>query len=98
MKLATRLLSVFAIAALASCKPEVARPSGTSDSKGNGRLQLHVANYPLAYFAERIGGTQVDVTFAAPKDEDPAFWQPTDDEVAAMQAADLIVMTGATYS
>jgi zinc transport system substrate-binding protein len=47
---------------------------------------------------ERIGSTEVDVIFAAPADEDPAFWQPNEKEVEAMQGADLIVMNGATYS
>ena len=60
--------------------------------------KIHVANYPLAYFTSRIGGHEIDVVFDAPKDADPAFWQPTDDQIAAMQKSDLIVMNGAGYS
>jgi zinc transport system substrate-binding protein len=62
------------------------------------KLQVQVANYPLQYFAERIGGSFVAVKFPAPKDQDPAFWQPSDEQVAAYQRADLILMNGATYS
>ena len=40
----------------------------------------------------------MDVHFLAPADEDPAFWQPTDAQIAEIQQADLIVMNGATYS
>jgi zinc transport system substrate-binding protein len=61
-------------------------------------LQIAVANYPLAYFTERIGSTEVDVIFPVPADVDPAFWQPKDEDVARLQSADLIVMNGATYS
>lgn len=58
---------------------------------------VQVTNYPLAYFAERIGGELVAVEFRAPADGDPAFWQPAADDIAAMQSADLVLMNGATY-
>ncbi len=67
-------------------------------AKPAGRIQIQAANYPMAYFAERIGGTQVDVHLRAPRDEDPAFWRPTDEDIAAFQKADVIVLNGATYS
>jgi zinc transport system substrate-binding protein len=57
-----------------------------------------VANYPLKYFAQRIGGGAVDVVFPAPPDEDPAFWQPNDAAITQFQNADVILMNGATYS
>ena len=46
------------------------------------RLSVYVVNYPLAYFAERIGGDRVDVRFPAPPDVDPAFWQPDVETIA----------------
>lgn len=67
-------------------------------SKTNGKPQVLVVNYPLKYFAERIGGAAVDVVFPAPGDEDPAFWQPDDAAIARFQNADVILMNGATYS
>lgn len=91
------VIAALCLTALSSCKKSESEGAPKAPA-GNGRIQVHVANQPLAYFAERIGGTQVDVTFAAPKDEDPAFWQPTDAQIAAFQSADLIVMNGATYS
>ncbi|MBW1743769.1 MAG: hypothetical protein JRJ47_10130 [Deltaproteobacteria bacterium] len=39
-------------------------------------LSVYVVNYPLKYFAERIGGDHVDVEFPAPKGTDPAYWIP----------------------
>ncbi|MDP1588377.1 MAG: metal ABC transporter substrate-binding protein [Prosthecobacter sp.] len=90
---------------LAACKPapqsETQSPSqastASSAAKSN-KPQVLVANYPLQYFAQRIAGDAVEVRFLAPKDEDPAFWQPDEAAVAAFQGADLILMNGATYS
>ena len=98
MKTVFCFLGAFVIAFLTGCGPAPDAGGGAKPKADNGRLQVHVANYPLAYFVERIGSTEVDVIFAAPSDEDPAFWQPTEKEIAAMQDADLIVMNGATYS
>ena len=59
---------------------------------------VYVVNYPLQYFTERIGEEHVQVVFPAPADEDPAFWKPDANTIAAFQAADLIVINGATYA
>ena len=91
------LLVVGLVAALAACSRN-SNPAGTVEPHKNGRLQIAVANYPLAYFAERIGSTEVDVIYPVPSDVDPAFWQPKDEEIAKFQRADMIVMNGATYS
>jgi len=61
-------------------------------------LTVYVVNYPLAYFAERIGGDLVDVHFPAPADGDPAFWSPGAEVIAAYQGADLILLNGAGYA
>lgn len=58
---------------------------------------VYVTNYPLQYFAERIGGDQVRVELPVPDDIDPAFWQPSADELNQLQTAELIVLNGATY-
>ncbi len=61
-------------------------------------LNVYTVNYPLAYFAERIGGDLVEVSFPAPPDADPALWSPDAEAVAAYQSADLILMNGADYA
>jgi zinc transport system substrate-binding protein len=57
-----------------------------------------VANYPLAFFAEYLLQGDPSVTFSAPQDEDPAFWEPDDQAIAEFQAARLILLNGAGYS
>ncbi|MCB1077448.1 MAG: zinc ABC transporter substrate-binding protein [Verrucomicrobiae bacterium] len=64
---------------------------------GSGKPVVLTTNYPLTWMAERIGGDAVEVVYPAPPDEDPAFWQPNDADIARYQAADLILRNGATY-
>jgi zinc transport system substrate-binding protein len=59
---------------------------------------VYTVNYPLAYFAERIGGGIVDVRYPVPADIDPAFWKPAPEAIAAYQTADLILLNGAGYA
>ncbi len=63
-----------------------------------GVLRVYTVNYPLKYFAERIGGSRVEVTFPAPPDADPAFGSPDAAAVSGYQQADLIFMNGAGYA
>jgi zinc transport system substrate-binding protein len=63
-----------------------------------GPLSVYTVNYPLAYFAERIGGDQVAVTFPAPRDEDPAYWKPDATTIATYQEADVVLLNGANYA
>ena len=62
------------------------------------RLVVFTVNYPLAYFAERLGGDLVEVVFPALPGEDPAFWSPDAEDIAAYQGADLILLNGAGYA
>lgn len=66
-------------------------------STASPRLKIVAANYPLAYFAERLAGVRATVAFPVPADTDPAFWRPDATAVREMQRADLIVLNGADY-
>lgn len=100
MKKRTLLFSFLAIA-LAGCKPSAEKATGAAAAPAaakSGKPQVLVVNYPLQYFAQRIAGDAVEVRFLAPKNEDPAFWQPDEAAITAFQNADLILMNGAGYS
>lgn len=70
----------------------------TAVAAGSEKPRVYVVNYPLAYFAERIGGDHVETVFPVPPSEDPAFWQPDADAVSGFQQADLILLNGAGYA
>lgn len=95
MKSSSSFLLFALCLALSGCGP-----SGGPEPKafsGTGKPKVLTTNYPLTWMAERIGGDAVEVEFRAPEDGDPAFWEPTDADVAAFQSADLILRNGATY-
>ena len=46
-------------------------------------LYIYVVNYPLKYFAERIGGEHVKVEFPVPAGADPAYWNPDLADISA---------------
>jgi zinc transport system substrate-binding protein len=60
-------------------------------------ITVFTTNYPLAYFAERIGGDLVRVEFPVPAGIDPAYWSPSAEEIVAYQGADVILLNGAGY-
>jgi zinc transport system substrate-binding protein len=62
------------------------------------QLTVYAVNYPLKYFAERIGGEHVKSVFPAPDDVDPAYWMPDTATIAGYQQADLILLNGAGYA
>lgn len=61
-------------------------------------LTVYTVNYPLAWFAGRIGGDAVRVHFPAPAGADPEFWRPSIAQIGAYQKADLIVLQGGDYA
>ena len=61
-------------------------------------LKVYSVNYPLQYFAERIGGEHVTVTLPVPPDVDPAYWSPDISAISNYQKADLILLNGAGYA
>ena len=70
----------------------------TPASAADRPLTLFTVNYPLKYFAERVGRKHVAVHFPAPADEDPAYWMPDIATISAYQRADLILLNGAGYA
>ncbi len=88
-----RLLSVFALVFAV-----LVIPTQSLTASNKEKPTVAVVNYPLKYFVERIGGNRVNVVFPIPQDVDPAFWVPQPQVVFAFQAADLVLLNGATYS
>lgn len=59
---------------------------------------VYAVNYPLAYFAQRIGGDHIKLVYPLPPDTDPAFWEPNATDIAGFQQSDLILLNGAGYA
>ena len=83
-------LIIILLSGIASC-------SKNSQSKNNSRLTVTVTNYPLLWIVESITEKEVDTLYPVPKDIDPAFWEPTDIDLLALDTSDIIFINGATY-
>ena len=62
------------------------------------RPTVVTVNYALGYFAERLGGSEIDVVFPVPDGVDPSFWRPGISDISTMQGADLILLNGAGFA
>jgi len=62
------------------------------------KLKVVSVNYPLHYFAQRIGGEFVDAKYPVLADVDPAYWEPLAEDIILYQEADLILLNGAGYA
>ncbi len=93
----TRLFWLLPALALAfpACQEEREPETTTTEDQP---LSVFVVNYPLHYFAERIGANRVEVRFPAPGDVDPAEWMPDDATILDYQGAGLILLNGAGYA
>ena len=67
-------------------------------AEASGPLVVYTVNYPLQYFAQRIGGDEVKVMFPAPAGVDPAAWAPDVETISGFQTADLVLLNGAGYA
>ncbi|MGI9330177.1 MAG: metal ABC transporter substrate-binding protein [Gammaproteobacteria bacterium] len=91
------LISVVALL-LSSCDFEDSGNEAVQQAPVDTRLSIFAVNYPLAYFAERIGRDLVKVSLPVPADTDPAGWQPSPETIIEFQQADLILLNGAGYA
>lgn len=89
-------ICMLALCLLAGCGDDADTVS--QDGPRTGPVMVHAVNHPLAAMATRIGGDDVVVTFPVPRGSDPAFWRPTEAQIAAYQDAELILINGADYA
>ena len=91
------LAAGLAVGVATACSPPAEERAGKPATAARA-LSVYTVNYPLRYFAERIGAGTSEVAFPAPPGVDPAFWSPDGAIVAAYQDADRILLNGAGYA
>jgi zinc transport system substrate-binding protein len=69
-----------------------------NEAAGSARLVITTVNYPLDYFARRIGGDLIQIEYPVPADVDPAYWVPNEKALELYQSADVIFANGAGYA
>ena len=61
-----------------------------------GKLKVVATFYPLAFFAQEIGGEEVAVRQLIPDNLEVHSWQPSISDILAVDEADVIIYNGAT--
>ena len=90
----SRFLVPLLLLLLLACSDSGQQPAARTQTKP----AVYTVNYPLQYFARRVGGDLVEVRFPAPAGEDPAYWEPDAATIRQYQQADLILLNGAGYA
>lgn len=88
------LVSIFAVLMLFSCGNQ----QDSKEEKKQEKLIVITVNYPLYYFAQRIGGDFIQLEYQIPSGVDPAYWVPDEKALEIYQSADIIFANGADYA
>lgn len=89
-----RIAAIFIIMIFFSCGKENIKNA----VKKNENITVITVNYPLYYFADRIGGDLISLQYIIPAEVDPAYWIPDEEELSIYQSADIILANGADYA
>lgn len=86
---------IFIVFTLISCSSQ---PNSQEGNQQPGKPTLAAVNYPIYYFAQRIGGKYIQLKYPVPDDVDPAYWIPDDEALNIYQSADVVLSNGADYA
>ncbi|UOQ86428.1 metal ABC transporter solute-binding protein, Zn/Mn family [Gracilibacillus salinarum] len=94
MKKLTALLFLMGLV-LIGCNTETSESTGDNASSEDKTIKIYATLYPLAYFAEEIGGEQVEVETILPAGADPHSYEPTSKMMVDIAASDIFLFNGA---
>jgi zinc transport system substrate-binding protein len=89
-----RLILFFIVFQVYSCGSKQI----SQENKQADKPVVTTVNYPLYYFAQRIGGDLIKLEYPIPDDVDPAYWIPDNEALTIYQSADIILANGANYA
>ena len=81
----------------AGCEPDGKEQAKTGDDSEQSRPVVIAVNYPLANVAHQLAGEWIELRYPVPESADPAYWKPDDEQITAMQQADLVLLNGAGH-
>ncbi|MEN0065783.1 MAG: metal ABC transporter substrate-binding protein [Myxococcota bacterium] len=72
-------------------------PEPLEEPEPASRIEIRTASFPADWLVDRLAGDLALRENILPPGEDAPFWQPSGEQVAALAAADLIVVNGAGF-
>lgn len=98
IRISRPLVLLLAPLLLLGCDQGAPNAPASSEASTRQKPEIFAVNFPLASFAEAIGGDLVDVT-TPPLDGSPiTSFDPSPEEIIRIQDADLILLNGADFS
>jgi len=67
----------------------------TMEQDGNEKLDVIASFFPLYDFARQVGGDRAEVSSLIPIGIEPHDWEPTAQNIVALQNADIFIFNGA---
>lgn len=64
------------------------------NQQDHNKLQVVASFYPLAYFAQEIGGDKVEVTNITPAGAEPHEYEPTAQDIARIEDSGVLILNG----
>ncbi len=84
-----------ASAALAKGSDSGSAAASPASEETQGKIKVVASFYPMADFAQKVGGDLVEVTNLVPAGTEPHEWEPSPSDIKAIQACDVFVYNGA---
>jgi zinc transport system substrate-binding protein len=69
----------------------------TAERDGNDKLEVIASFFPLYDFARHVGGDRAQVSSLIPVGIEPHDWEPTAQNIVALQNADMFIFNGAGF-
>ncbi|OWR26527.1 ABC transporter substrate-binding protein [Saccharibacillus sp. O23] len=69
--------------------------SGAAETQTASKLKVEASFYPMYEFARGVGGDLADVELLVPSGTEPHDWEPTPQDIAKIEDADLLIYNGA---
>ncbi|WP_423893409.1 metal ABC transporter substrate-binding protein [Filifactor alocis] len=90
--LTVALITTMGLSVFAGCgTAEKTEPNNTEGKK----LQVYTSFYPMYDFTSKIAGDKVDVINLVPSGTEPHDWEPSTEDIANLEKADMIIYNGA---
>ena len=69
----------------------------TGSSTETKKPHVIATSYPLASVTQMLAGPHITLDYPVPVEEEAALWKPTEEQVLALQQADLVLLNGAGH-
>ena len=69
----------------------------TTERDGNDKLEVIASFFPIYDFAHHVGGDRAQVSSLIPVGIEPHDWEPTAQNIVALQNADMFIFNGAGF-